>query len=212
MKVIDDGVIKYDRSNFSYCEHISEIECRDLEYQRKKLYHENLIGECPVHKVGFGNISQKYDFQKFHQTTNPQFVITGTQTGKYSELNNTLYTRVIDFDIEQLKLHSMGAVEASSEALTHAAIYLSNPKIGGIVHVHSKPIWEGIINNTKFTTSKDIPYGTKEMAHAVMAFSKNCQSGYFAMEGHEDGVVAFAPTIEEATKITLDLHHQYNLK
>jgi len=212
MKVIDDGVIKYDRSNFSYCNHISEEECRDLEYQRKKLYHDNLIGECPIHKVGFGNISIKYDLQKIHPTTNPQFIITGTQTGKFSELNNTQYTRVIDFDIENLKLHSMGALEASSEALTHAAIYLSNPNIGAIVHVHSKPIWEGIIKNTKFTTSKDIPYGTKEMAHAVMAFAKNHHTGYLAMEGHEDGVVAFAPTIEEATRITLELHHQYTRK
>lgn len=212
MKVIDDGVIKYDRTNFSYCERIDEEEFADLEYQRKKLYHENLIGECPVHLVGFGNISIKYNLQKYHQTNNPQFVITGTQTGKYSELGGTQYTRVIDFDIEHLKLHSMGAIEASSEALTHAAIYLSNPKIGGIVHVHSKPIWEGIIQNTKNTTSKDIPYGTKEMAHAVMAFSKNSERGFFAMEGHEDGVVAFAPTIEEATKITLDLHFQYCLK
>lgn len=210
MKVIDDGVIKYDRSNFSYCDHIEAEECVELEYQRKKLYHENLIGECPVHKVGFGNISLKYDLQKYHTTPNPQFIITGTQTGKFSELTNTQYTRVIDFDIENLKLHSMGALEASSEALTHAAIYLSNPLIGGIVHVHSKSIWEGIIKNTNFTTSKEIPYGTKEMAHAVMAFSKKHHTGYFAMEGHEDGVVAFAPTITEATKITLELHHQYN--
>jgi ribulose-5-phosphate 4-epimerase/fuculose-1-phosphate aldolase len=212
MKVIDDGVIKYDRSNFTYCDRISEIECRDLEYQRKKLYHENLIGECPIHKVGFGNISVKYDLQQYHSTTNPQFIITGTQTGKFSELNSTQYTRVIDFDIENLKLHSMGALEASSEALTHAAIYLSNPQIGGIVHVHSSSIWNGIITNTQFTTSKNIPYGTKEMAHAVMAFSKNHHTGYFAMEGHEDGVVAFAPTIEEATVITLQLHHQYSLR
>jgi ribulose-5-phosphate 4-epimerase/fuculose-1-phosphate aldolase len=212
MKVIDDGVIKYDRSNFTYCDRISEIECRDLEYQRKKLYHENLIGECPIHKVGFGNISVKYDLQQYHSTTNPQFIITGTQTGKFSELNSTQYTRVIDFDIENLKLHSMGALEASSEALTHAAIYLSNPQIGGIVHVHSSSIWNGIITNTQFTTSKNIPYGTKEMAHAVMAFSKNHHTGYFAMKGHEDGVVAFAPTIEEATVITLQLHHQYSLR
>jgi hypothetical protein len=210
MKVIDDGVIKYDRTNFSYLETISEQEFAEIEYQRKKLYQLNLIGVEPISNIGFGNISAKYNFQNVHQTTNPQFVITGTQTGKYPELDGKLYTRVIDFDINELKLFSMGAVEASSEALTHAAIYLGNPKIQGIVHVHSTAIWEGIIREKKNSTRADIPYGSKEMALESMNMVRNNPVGFFAMEGHDDGVVTYAESIQAATDIIINLYHQYN--
>lgn len=209
MKVIDDGVIKYDRSNFSYLECINQSEFEAIEYQREILYKLNLIGEEPEAKIGFGNISMKHDFTSVHPTPHPQFVITGTQTGKYSKLDGKLYTRVIDFDIDGLKLFSMGAVEASSEALTHAAIYLGNTNIKAVVHVHSKSIWEKMLADGSPSTKKDIPYGTKEMAYEAMRIAGLHHTGVFAMAGHEDGVIAFSTDIETATKLITDLHFKY---
>ena len=58
MKVIDDGVIKYDRSNFSHSGPLEIVEYFNLESWRMRLYDLNLIGEYKDEKIGFGNISE----------------------------------------------------------------------------------------------------------------------------------------------------------
>jgi ribulose-5-phosphate 4-epimerase/fuculose-1-phosphate aldolase len=211
MKVIDDGVIKYDRTNFSHCEALRVDEYEELEYWRKKLYHLNLIGEYPEAQVGFGNMSMIQDYSTFCKSTHPQFIITGTQTGKYSELNGLQYTRVLDYDIDRLKIQMMGAIEASSEALTHAAIYDSNPNIKAVFHIHSKVIWEEMIADKSDFTEASIPYGTVEMAKATQECIKNKDRGVFCMHGHEDGIVIYGTSTEEAGSLTLALHRKYTL-
>jgi hypothetical protein len=209
MKVIDDGVIKYDRSNFTQCGPIDLVEYLSLEYWRKKLFKLNLIGEYAEAGVGFGNLSEIRDYSQFHKTPHPQFVITGTQTGKYSELDGNFYTRVLDYDIEKLKINMMGPIEASSEALTHAAIYSHNKKIQAVFHIHSQKIWKGMIDDQANFTASDIPYGTVAMARATERCIGNKESGIFCMHGHEDGVVAYGRTLEEAGEIILKTCRQY---
>lgn len=209
MKVIDDGVIKYDRSNFTQCGPIDLVEYSGLEYWRKKLYKLNLIGEYPLEQVGFGNISEIKDYSGFDKVNVPQFVITGTQTGKYPELDGRFYTRVLDYDIDHLKIKMMGPVEASSEALTHAAIYAHNKKIQAIFHIHSADIWKGMIKDECDFTDRSIPYGTVEMARATEKCIAQNDSGSFCMHGHEDGVVAYGRNLEEAGQLILDLYNKY---
>lgn len=88
MKVIVDGVIKYDRSNFTHCRPIDLLEYSQLEDLRQKLFKLKLIGESPESQVGYGNLSQRYDYSSWLKTNNPQYLITGTQTGKFPELND----------------------------------------------------------------------------------------------------------------------------
>ncbi len=93
MKVIVDGVIKYDRSNFTHCGPIDLLEYSQLEDWRQKLFKLKLIGEYPESQVGYGNLSQRYDYSSWPKTNNPQYLITGTQTGKFSELNGDFCMR-----------------------------------------------------------------------------------------------------------------------
>lgn len=209
MKVIDDGVIKYDRSNFSHCGPLETTEYSALESWRKKLYALNLIGEYPEEKIGFGNMSELCDYSAFFNSHVPQFVITGTQTGKYADLDGRHYTRVLDYNIDHLKIKMMGPVEASSEALTHAAIYAYNKNIKAIFHIHSKLIWEGMIEDKCDFTCGSIPYGTVEMARATEKCIFNKDSGAFCMHGHEDGVVAYGTSLEEVGSIILSLNNKY---
>lgn len=209
MKVIDDGVIKYDRSNFTHSGPLLAPEYEKLEYWRKKLYKLNLIGEYPEAQIGFGNMSIVKDYSNFYKSLNPQFIITGTQTGKYSDLNGAHYTRVLDYNIDQLKINMMGAIEASSEALTHAAIYASNQLIKAVFHIHSQKIWQKMIDEKLDFTAGSIPYGTVEMAHATQKCISGKNSGVFCMHGHEDGVVIYGTTIEEVGTLTLDLYRRY---
>lgn len=209
MKVIDDGIIKYDRSNFSQCQSLDESEFQNLEYWRKKLYHMNLIGEYEEAQVGFGNMSVVQNYSPFYRSTHPQFVITGTQTGKYADLNGTHYTRVLDYDIDNLKIKMMGAIEASSEALTHAAIYAANPKIKAVFHIHSNEIWRQMLTDGSDKTCASIPYGTVEMAYATMKCISNKDAGVFCMHGHEDGIVIYARSLEEAGELANKLYNKY---
>jgi hypothetical protein len=212
MKVIDDGVIKYDRSNFSHIESISEDEYNDLEYQREKLYQLGLIGVDPKTSVGYGNISKRFSLQKFKKTARSQFIITGTQTGKFKHLDGKCYTRVIDFNIEEAKIHSMGAIEASSEALTHAAIYDSNPNINAIIHIHSEKIWNYLIGLNELKIESSIEYGTIEMASAASLISKKFNHYCFPMVGHYSGVIHFSDSLDKCTEEIIQLYQMVEKK
>lgn len=206
---IDDGIIKYDRSNFTQCDSLKYSEYATLESWRSLLFKLNLIGEYPLQGVGFGNMSEAADYREHFNFQGTQFVITGTQTGKHQKLNGDHYTRVLGYDIAQQKIQVLGPLEASSEALTHAALYDSNPDIKSIFHIHSKEIWSGMINENLPATHEDIPYGTLEMANAVKDLIANSSHGVICMKGHEDGVIAYAESAEKAGELILELYFTF---
>ncbi|EQC49562.1 class II aldolase/adducin N-terminal domain protein [Bacteriovorax sp. BSW11_IV] len=208
--VIDDGVIKYDLSGYIHSGNLQSNEYSALEKYREILFALNLIGEYPEEQVGFGNMSVKIDYSSFHQTSNPQFVITGTQTGKYAHLTGEHYTRVLDYDIKAMTLKAMGPVKASSEAITHGAIYLSNHKINTVFHIHNENIWNGMIEKNFPATPANIPYGTYEMAMAVKECMGETSEGYFVMKGHKDGVVIYAQTLERCHELSIELNNLFN--
>lgn len=206
MKVIDDGIIKYDRTNFSQCAPLPNAEYSELEYWREKLFQINLIGEYKDEKIGFGNVSLIYDYSQIFKTDKPQFLITGTQTGKYPNLNGSHYTRILDFSIEELKVSMQGPIEASSEVITHAAIYAQNPLIKAIFHVHSPAMWKLMIKENLLHTAANIPYGSLEMAKATQACVGNKDFGIICMRGHIDGIIAFGRNATEVWELIFKLY------
>ncbi len=210
MKVIDDGIIKYDRTNFSQSAPLSTLEYAPLEYWREKLFELSLIGEYPIDKVGYGNASMVYDYSELFLSKWPQFLITGTQTGKYAKLNGSHYTRILDYNIPKLEIAVNGPIEASSESLTHAAIYRQNKNIKAIFHIHSEKIWTYMKNNSYPATAETIPYGTAEMAEATQNLVGSSTAGIFCMLGHQDGVVSYGKTLEEAWEYIFTLYERTN--
>lgn len=206
---IDDGVIKYDRSQFEESDALKADEFSELEKWRETLYNLNLIGEYLPEKIGYGNLSQKKDYSNFHNSPLPQFVITGTQTGGSPKLDGNGYTRVLDFDLVKQSVKVKGPLEASSEALTHAALYSGNQEVTAVFHIHNKEIWKGMIENNYDATSSEIPYGTKEMADAVSDLIKGKSSGLIVMKGHEDGVISYGKDLTEAGKLILEVYDKF---
>ncbi|MBH46698.1 MAG: rRNA adenine methyltransferase [Halobacteriovorax sp.] len=192
MSEIDDGVIKYQRV-FTPADALEHHEYRDLESWRKKLFQLKLIGEYPSVCIGYGNMSQRLE-----PSLPIQFIITGTQTGKFEELNGEHYTTVTGYNLENNMIEAKGCIDASSEALTHAALYEVHPEIKAVFHIHDKVIWQSMLDGDFLYTKKDIPYGTVEMARAVQEIVKTKNSGVFAMAGHDDGVVAWGSSLDEA--------------
>ncbi len=200
MKKEDEGVIKYDQSNYTFISSIPHYEYTVIEKYRKVLNRLNLVSAYD-NGFGFGNISHKKNYQQLHATQKPQFIITGSQTGHLPDLDGTHYARVLDFHIEDFSLVSNGAVQASSETMSHAAIYQQNPNIGAIIHFHNLDIWKELIKSDTTSINKWIEYGTYEMAMAVRECVGNKTQGIFVMMGHEEGVIAYGPNLSTALQI-----------
>lgn len=196
MKEIDDGVIK-----FSYglkkSLPLKEEEYIELEKWRTILFRMGLIGEYEIEKVGYGNLSKRLD-------KNNQFIITGTQTGKFSNLNGNHYTKILKCSLEKMTVQAQGPIAPSSESLTHFAIYQQSSHINFVFHVHNTQLWNYMITQNMDATPDYISYGTEEMAKYTSDITSNKKSGIFVMKGHQDGVISFGETAEEAGKIILD--------
>jgi len=171
----DEGYIKY-RIHWTPQPAPDAAATKQLEAWRRPLFKAGLIGQYDNPPIGFGNISMRCGEAG-------QFLITGTQTGHVALSNEAHYTLVTDYDIAGNELSCRGPVQASSEALTHAAIYELDPAINAVVHVHSQSLWDRYVNILP-TTHPDIAYGTPEMAREFarvqgvrLSIAGNCRDG-----------------------------------
>ena len=199
--MIDEGVIKY-RCDWEKTAAVQPSEVIELTRYRDALHQLNLIAEYPD-GIGFGNLSQRYELNPGGQ---PQFIISGTQTGRLPTLNANDYALVTSFDLDQNTLTCKGDRKASSESLTHGVIYTQNPSIHAILHVHHPQLWQQLLNQVP-TTRATIPYGTPEMAtetQRLFTETDLLRSKVFVMAGHEDGIVAFGETLAIAYRILIN--------
>ena len=194
----NDGVIQFDCTwqkappiagdDFAALSDLSE-----LITWRDRLFSWGAIGIYP-NGIGYGNISQRLDSQRFW--------ITGTQTGHLPNTDPQHYTLVDDWDIDHNALHCTGPTRASSESLTHAAIYDHDPDIQAIVHAHHPELWRQYKHQLP-TTSAEVPYGTPAMAREMWRLFHETDlrdTRILVMAGHEDGVLSFGRTLEAAVQ------------
>ena len=197
--MLDEGYIKY-QSRWSEAPAPDPAAVFLLEEWRKPLFEAGLVGHYEDLGIGFGNISIRSKEPR-------QFLITGTQTGHIAATTEQHYSLVTDYDIERNEVHCSGPIQASSEAMTHAAIYELDPSIAAIVHVHSKALWDAHLDKLP-TTSAEIAYGTPEMAREFRRLYADTifgSEGIAVMGGHEEGLIAFGESLETAAEKILAL-------
>ena len=173
---------------------------RHLDTWRKPLYEAGLIGQYADIGVGYGNISMR-------RGSAGLFLISGTQTGHLPSTNEQHYSLVTDCDIRGGIVRCSGPIQASSEAMTHAAIYNLGDAIGAVVHVHSPALWRDKQGELP-TTDPGVPYGTPDMAREFERLYRMGglkEAGVAVMAGHEDGLISFGTTLEEAATRMLNL-------
>ena len=172
----------------------------DLNRWRAPLYEAGLIGHDDTHDVGFGNLSVRGPGKG-------QFVISGTQTGHIPATTGAHYALVTSVDIPANHVHCVGPIHASSEAMTHAAIYELDDGIGAVVHVHSRDLW--LTHRDRLpTTNADVAYGTPAMADEFGRLWRETgfsEGGLAVMAGHDDGLVSIGSTLAEASRRMLEL-------
>jgi hypothetical protein len=186
-----EGVIKFNLE-FTRADLPMADSLVELNAWRQVLFRLGLTGRDPARYGGlaYGNVSQRLGGDR-------RFIVSGTQTGSKPCLGSADYCQVLDFDLATNWLRAEGPLAPSSEALTHGAVYDAIPQAACVIHVHSQEIWRNARKLGIALTDPVISCGTTQMGSAV---GKAVGSGgsVIAMGGHEDGVLAFAASPEEA--------------
>lgn len=177
----DEGYIKFKYDWIPAA--IPYMDLTELSYWRQKLYEAKLIGAYPD-EIGYGNISMRYKEN--------QFIISGSATGNQAIVDASHFSLVDDFDLEKNWLSCIGNAPASSESLSHAAIYKTLPDINAIIHIHHKELWNKYLNIFP-TSSKTAAFGTPAMAFSLIDIleKEKTKTGIIVMGGHEEGILIY---------------------
>lgn len=195
-----DGVIK-----FSLHHQIGGLpdwaDTQALQHWFSICRQHELLGQDPTRYGGaaYGNISQRGQ---------QGFLVTGTQTGGQRALHDEDIAWVKTWDLAANQVNSQGPVRPSSESLSHGHLYESMADVQFIIHVHHKPLWEQAVALGLLLTHPSAAYGTPAMAHEVkqlLQTPETLNAGAFGMGGHEDGLIVFGKTADQAGDRLLNL-------
>jgi len=189
--VSESGVVKFE------CEHVVRKVApfpryAELNSCRRKLLQLRMVG-VDAARIGFGNLSVR-------DGDSSSFYITASGTGAVPQLQLTHFSKVTAYDFSRNWIRCEGAMTASSESLTHAAVYESAVDAHAVIHCHSMKLWQQWLDRLP-TTRREVEYGTPEMAVEVGRLFRESDvrdRQIFAMGGHPDGLVAFGATPDEA--------------
>jgi len=193
--VVDEGYIKFS------CRHElaappDHAELAALMRLRDELFTLGLIGVLPC-GIGYGNISLR------GQTSN-SFIISASATGGVFPIQRQHFSWVRRFDIDENRLHCLGPRPASSESLSHGAIYRASSSVRCVIHAHDAALFAAMPALGAAVTPRGAAFGTPEMARAVQLLSRGREEIALVMGGHEDGVLFAAPDITRAARLVHD--------
>jgi L-ribulose-5-phosphate 4-epimerase len=190
----EEGVIKFN-CRWIQSEPPPPDSIAELNHWRDRLYGLRLIGSTPD-GIGYGNMSIR---------SGKEFIITGSGTGVFPKLTPEHYTRVTEYDFGANSLTTIGPIKASSESLTHAALYECDSSINSVIHVHHLKLWKKLLELYP-STDASVAYGTPGMASEIkrLFHQTAIPQRIFAMGGHEEGILSFGKDIAAAAEVLLE--------
>lgn len=171
----------------------------ELMRWRQVMYEVGLIGK-DEQGLGYGNISQRVE-------RGTSFLISGSGTGVLPQTGPEHFCLVERVELERNRLWCSGPVVASSESMSHAAVYQGWDSVAGVVHVHHADLWLRLIHHYP-TTDPNAAYGSVAMAKSLlelMETSETRASKLIVMAGHPNGLIAFGESLAQACRVLLDL-------
>lgn len=184
---------------------------------RRLLFEAGAVGQDPKRYdgAGYGNLSFRltpYSAERGARS----FLITGTQTGGLAQLQLSDCCAVDRYDVARNTVCSTGETPPSSESLTHGAIYDLSPAIRFVFHGHIPELWQQAGRLRLPTTRPEVAYGTPAMATEMRRLYRTTNLSEvrcLAMAGHEDGVISFGRSAEEAGRVLISfLARAYGLQ
>ncbi|MCB9267399.1 MAG: class II aldolase/adducin family protein [Lewinellaceae bacterium] len=199
---MDEGYIKFD-AHWKKAPPLPQADISELNIFRRRLYGLKLIGAYG-NGIGYGNISRRYGKEE-------QFVISGSATGNFPVLLAEHYALVTRVDARENELWCEGPVVASSESMSHAAVYQECPWVNGVIHVHHPGLWRALLHEVP-TTDKSALYGSPEMVASIIQLMRKTrlkEQKIFVMEGHEEGIFTFGHSLQEAFGVLMMYYHAF---
>lgn len=198
-----EGVIKF-QLDFSPQPALSAADVAQISSWRAIMLQLGMLGQTPQRydNYGFGNISQRF-------SADNRFIISGTQTGGIVQMRAADYALVTLCQPEQNRIVAVGETRPSSEAMTHGQLYQLSGDINFVIHAHCPQIWQLADALGLAQTRAEVPYGTVAMAQEVarlFSATNVLQQGVFTMAGHEDGVVAFGRSADQAAQRLISVY------
>lgn len=196
----DEGYVKY------VCEHtpgnppvhpLLDV----LDVTRTALFDIGLIGVY-ASGIGFGNLSVRGE--------GGNFIISGTGTGRRRELGPAGYSLVTACDPLRNHVACTGVAPASSEAMSHWAIYTANAAVNCVIHIHSAALFNALLPTDTPRTPESAPCGTPALAGAISDLVRNLpgNTGLFITTGHAEGLMAYGPSIGAAQDLLVALYRE----
>jgi len=178
----------------------------ELNKYRRKLLDLGVMG-VDANGIGFGNLSVR-------DGRTARFYITSSATAGIVEPTPADYAKVVAYDFAKNWLRCEGSRVASSESLTHAAVYQSDPTARAVIHCHDIILWSALLDKAP-TTPKRVEYGTAEMAYAVQRLFEITDvktRKIFVMAAHDGGLVTFGKNLQDAFGILMSSDEQRRTK
>jgi|KBSSwiStaDraftv2_1062776.scaffolds.fasta_scaffold267008_2 L-ribulose-5-phosphate 4-epimerase len=193
----DEGVIKF---GCTWIEKppLPAWRIEALEAWRARLYAHGLVGYDMEARVGYGNLSMR-------DPESRAILVTGTQTGHLPKLGPEHYTLLTDYDIDSNRVTCAGPIQASSESLTHLALYELGEACNAVVHVHDERAWRALLGRVP-TTAPGVAYGTPAMARELQRLYRDealDRVRIAIMHGHDGGLIAFGGDMDAAGGVML---------
>lgn len=191
----DEGYVKY-HAKYTKAPALNHILLKEIDATRTELHALGLIGIYP-NGIGFGNLS--------FRVNGNIFIISGSATGGKRILGESGYCMVTAFDVDKNLVECEGPIQASSEAMTHGAVYAENPDVQCVIHVHSRALFDRLLARDWPHTPKDAAYGTPAMAKAIaeLVRATHGSQAVFVLAGHDEGIVAYGPSIEKTKQLLI---------
>ncbi|MEL6656064.1 MAG: class II aldolase/adducin family protein [Bacteroidota bacterium] len=191
---MDEGYIKF-RPSWEKSAPLSNAKISELIHWRQACYEKKWIGMYD-NGIGYGNIS-------IRNSAGSTFYITGSATGGIAQLDVQSIAEVIQVNAEQNSLSCRGPIVASSESMSHAAVYQELGWVQGVIHIHHQELWNKALHQLP-TTDANAPYGSPEMVVSITELLTTTDlpsQGIFVMEGHEEGIFAFGKDLAAAFSV-----------
>lgn len=209
MSTHDEGVIRFGADHREApldLRRFGELAWRLLAW-REILARLGLVGQDAARYGGaaYGNVSCRVGAPSSPRRER-SFLITGTQTSGRACAGPDTLCVVERYDLERNRVASHGPSLPSSESMTHGALYDLGSHVRWVFHAHAPVLWRAARELRLPTTPADVGYGTVAMARAVEALWRSgslAEAQILAMGGHEDGIVVFGRTAEEAGNVLL---------
>lgn len=207
--MVDEGAIKFTPQHIDAGlsgRTYGDVVARLIAW-REILARTGLVGQQPglYGGFGYGNVSVRVGAAAAPRRRRP-FLVSGTQTSGKACMGLDDFCLVEACNVDRNGVESRGRVLPSSESLTHGAVYGLGSHIRWVFHSHSPTIWRRARQLNIPTTRPEVAYGTPQMAREVERLYRETQLPevrILAMAGHQDGIISFGRTAEEAGATTI---------